>query len=181
MELETNNLLWFEELQTRKKISKIFYAYEKTFPENERREKEQFLDLAENPDVFIFNAKFQDETVGYVVIWELKDFYFLEHFEVFEEFRNQKFGEKILEALKEKFDKIMLETEPDSLSEIAARRVRFYERNGFEIINKDYIQPSYGEGKSSLHLFLMANFLTENLEQNIKNIYEIVYQKNGEQ
>lgn len=174
-------MIWFEELQTRKKISKIFYAYEKTFPENERRDKEQFLDLAENPGVFIFNAKNEDETVGYVVLWELKDFYFLEHFEVFEEFRNHKFGEQILETLKEKFEKLILETEPDSLSEIAARRVSFYQRNGFEIIDKDYIQPPYGEEKSSLHLFLMANFLPENLEQNIKNIYEVVYQKNGEQ
>lgn len=173
-------MFWFEELQTRKKISKIFYAYEKTFPENERRSKEQFLDLAENPNVFVFNAKNEDETIGYVVIWELKDFYFLEHFEVFEQYRNQKFGEKILEALKEKFDKIMLESEPDSLSEIAARRVRFYQRNGFGIIDKDYIQPSYSEGKSSLRLFLMSNFLPENLEQNIENIYEVVYQKNGE-
>ena len=50
---------------------------------------------------------------------------FLEHFEVFEEFRNQKFGEKILESLQEKFEKLILETEPDSLSEIAERRLRF--------------------------------------------------------
>ena len=173
-------MIWFEELQNRKKISKIFSRYEKTFPENERRDKEQFLDLAEAPDAFVFLIKNEDETIGYSVIWELKDFYFLEHFEVFEEFRNQKFGEQILEALKEKFDKIVLETEPDFLSEIAARRVRFYQRNGFEIINKDYIQPSYGEGKSSLHLFLMANFLIENLENSIQEIYAVVYQKKAD-
>lgn len=174
-------MLWFEELQTRKKVSKIFSRYEKTFPENERRSKEQFLDLAENPDAYVLLINNEDETIGYCVIWELDGFYFLEHFEVFEEFRNQKFGEQILEALKEKFEKLILETEPDFLSEIAARRVGFYQRNGFEIIDKDYTQPSYGEGKSSLHLFLMSNFLPENLEQNIENIYGVVYQKNGEQ
>ena len=128
-------MIWFEELQNRKKISKIFSRYEKTFPENERRDKEQFLDLAEDPDAFVFLIKNEDETIGYSVIWELKDFYFLEHFEVFEEFRNQKFGEQILEALKEKFDKIVLETEPDFLSEIAARRVRFYQRNGYTVLS----------------------------------------------
>lgn len=180
MELETNKSFWFEELQNRKKISKIFNRYEKSFPENERRDKEQFLDLAENPDVFVFLIKNENETIGYSVIWELKDFYFLEHFEVFEEFRNQKFGEQILEALKEKFEKIILETEPDSLSEIAARRVRFYQRNGFEIMNKDYIQPSYGEGKSSLRLFLMANFLTKNLVNSIQEIHSTVYQKKAD-
>lgn len=167
MELETNNLIWFEELQNRKKISKIFSRYEKTFPENERRSKEQFLDLAENPDAYVFLIKNEDETIGYCVIWELSSFYFLEHFEVFEEFRNQKFGEKILESLQEKFEKIILETEPNSLSEIAERRLRFYQRNGFEVIEKNYLQPSYGEGKSSVNLFLMANFLPENLENRV--------------
>ena len=83
---------------------------------------------------------------------------------------------RLVEALKEKFDKIVLETEPDFLSEIAARRVRFYQRNGFEIINKDYIQPCYGEGKSSLRLFLMANFLPENLENSMQEIHSTVYQ-----
>ena len=170
-------MIWFEELQNRKKISKIFSRYEKTFPENERRDKEQFLDLAEDPDAFVFLIKNEDETIGYSVIWELKDFYFLEHFEVFEEFRNQKFGEQILEALKEKFAKIILETEPDSLSEIANRRLSFYQRNGFEVINENYLQPSYSEGKSSLQLFLMANFLTENLENSIQEIHAVVYQK----
>ena len=175
MEPETDNLIWFEELQNRKKISKIFSRYEKTFPENERRSKEQFLDLAENPDAFVFLIKNEDETIGYCVIWELSSFYFLEHFEVFEEFRNQKFGEKILESLQEKFEKIILETEPNSLSEIAERRLSFYQRNGFEIIEKNYLQPSYGEGKSSVNLFLMANFLPENLEILVNEIYEIVY------
>lgn len=168
-------MIWFEELQNRKKISKIFNYYKKTFPENERRNKEQFLDLAENPDAFVFLIKNEDETIGYCVIWELSNFYFLEHFEVFEEFRNQKFGEKILESLQEKFEKLILETEPDSLSEIAKRRLQFYERNGFEIIEKNYLQPSYGEGKSSVHLCLMANFETENLEKLVKEIYEKVY------
>lgn len=169
-------MVWFEELQNRKKISKIFSRYEKTFPEDERRSKKQFLDLAENPDVFVFLIKNEDETIGYCVIWELSNFYFLEHFEVFEEFRNQKFGEKILESLQEKFEKMILETEPDSLSEIAARRLQFYQRNGFEIVEKNYLQPSYGEGKSSLHLFLMANFEPENVETLIQEIHKIVYE-----
>ena len=46
-------MIWFEELVNRKRISKIFYVYEKTFPEEERRNKEQFLKLIENPDVYI--------------------------------------------------------------------------------------------------------------------------------
>lgn len=168
-------MIWLEELQTRKKISKIFNRYEQTFPENERRNKDQFLSLAENPNAFIFLIKNENQTIGYVVIWEISDMFFLEHFEVFEEFRNMKFGEKVLEVLKEKFGKIILESEPETLGETAKRRIGFYERNGFVIIKKNYLQPSYGEGKNSLNLYLMVNFVPENLEILINEVYKIVY------
>ncbi len=168
-------MIWLEELQTRKKISRIFNIYEKTFPEDERRCKEQFLALAENPDAFVFHINKENETIGYAVIWELSGFHFLEHFEVFEEFRNQKFGERILAVLKENFGKIILESEPETLDETAKRRIGFYKRNGFAIIKKNYLQPSYDEGKSSLNLYLMANFVPENLEILVREIYETVY------
>lgn len=168
-------MIWLEELQNRKKISKIFNIYSKTFPENERRDKAQFLDLAEKPSCYIFSIKNDGISIGYCIIWQLENLYFLEHFEVFEEFRNQNFGSEILEILKEKFEKIVLETEPEHLSEIAKRRLSFYQRNGFEIIEKNYLQPSYGEGKPAVHLFLMANFEAEILEVLVKKIYENVY------
>ena len=168
-------MIWLEELQTRKKISKIFYAYEKTFPADERREKEQFLDLIEKSDCYIFGVKNDENLVGYLIFWELKNCYFLEHFEVFEEFRNLKLGEKILFELKEKFHKIILESEPKDLNEMSARRIAFYERNGFSIVDENYIQPSYGEGKKSLNLFLLSNFQVENLNEIKSEIYQKVY------
>ncbi len=168
-------MIWLEELTNRKKISRIFNAYEKTFPEDERRSKAQFLELAENPDVFIYQLQTENGAIGYVVLWDLENYYFLEHFEVFEEFRNQKFGAEILGVLKQKFERIILESEPDSLDEIAKRRIGFYERNGFEIISKKYIQPSYGEGKNELPLYLMSCFEVEDLEKIIKKIHSIVY------
>ena len=60
--------------------------------------------------------------------------------------------------------KLILETEPDSLSEIAERRLRFNERNGFSVIEKITFNQSYGEGKYAVNLFLMANFQPENLD-----------------
>lgn len=171
-------MIWFEELLTRKKISKVFYRYERTFPETERRDKEQFLALADNPDAFVFLIQHEDETIGYAVIWELDGFHFLEHFEIYEEFRNQKMGEKALEYLKEKFGNIVLETEPESFSENAKRRLGFYQRNGYLTIEEKYLQPSYGEGKTSLTLLLLANYTPENKEAVIKEIHEKVYEVN---
>lgn len=168
-------MIWLEELQTRKKISRIFFAYEKTFPLEERRDKDQFLALLENPDCFIFAVKNEDDFVGYLILWELETFHFLEHFEVFEEFRNLKLGSEIVSLLKEKFGKIILESEPVHLSEMAERRINFYLRNAFSIISEDYLQPSYGEGKPSVPLFLLSNFTPDHVPEMAQIIHSKVY------
>lgn len=173
-------MIWFEELQTRKKLSKIFYVYQKTFPENERRNKEQFLALADHPDTFVYSIHQENLNIGYAVIWELSDFFFLEHFEMFEDFRHQKWGQATLEALKEKFERILLETEPKTISEIAEHRIHFYEKNGFEIIEKNYIQPSYEKEKPSIPLLLMGNFYPIYVKIAIQEIYKKVYETASE-
>ncbi|MGA9212230.1 GNAT family N-acetyltransferase [Kaistella sp.] len=169
-------MIWLEELQTRKKVSRIYSAYENTFSEDERRDRVQFLALLEDPDCFIFSVKNDEDFVGYLILWKLSDFYFLEHFEVFEEFRNLKLGSQILAELKEKFGNIVLESEPKDLDEMAERRINFYLRNGFSIISEDYIQPSYGDGKNSMNLFLLSNFPVENPGEIEKELHSKVYQ-----
>ena len=169
-------MIWFEELQTRKKLSRIFAAYESTFPEDERRDESQFLALLENPDSFIFSVKNDETHVGYVILWKLEDCYYLEHFEVFEEFRNLNLGSQILAELKEKFGNIVLESEPSHLDEMAERRINFYLRNGFSIISEDYIQPSYGPGKNSMNLFLLSNFAVTEVRTIEKELHSKVYQ-----
>lgn len=168
-------MIWFEELQNRKKISRIFNRYERTFPEEERRNREQFLALAEHPDAFVYLIHEEDENIGYAVIWELPHFFFLEHFEIYEDYRSRGLGTSTLEAMKEKFGNIVLETEPENLSEIAQKRILFYEKNEFKILNKNYTQPSYGDGKPSMRLFLMSNFEPENINHLITEIHRIAY------
>lgn len=168
-------MIWFEELQTRKKLSRIFAAYESTFPEDERRDESQFLALLDNPDSFIFSVKNDENQIGYVILWKLETCYYLEHFEVFEEFRNLKLGSQILSELKEKFGNIVLESEPSHLDEMPERRINFYLRNGFSIISEDYIQPSYGPGKNSMNLFVLSNFSMTNVEDLQNELHTKVY------
>lgn len=169
-------MIWFEELQSRKKLSRIFFVYEKTFPEDERRNKEQFLAFSENYEVYVFGIKNDEKSIGYAVLWKVLDFYFLEHFEVFEEFRNQKFGSEILTELQEKYPKIILESEPETLNETAEKRIRFYERNGFSVIDKNYIQPGYEEAKREVHLYLLGNFIPDDITKTVDFIHKTVYE-----
>ena len=168
-------MIWLEELQTRKKITKIFLTYEKTFPKDERRDKDQFLALLENPDCYIYSVQNDEFSIGYLILWQFETFHFLEHFEVFEEFRNLKLGSQILTQLQEKFGNIVLESEPIHLNEMAERRINFYLRNGFSIISEDYLQPSYGVGKRSMNLFLLSNFSVKKVNKLEEELFSKVY------
>lgn len=153
----------------------IYHSYCASFPEDERRGEAQFWDLFDNEYAQIISIVKEEKNIGYLILWELSEFVFVEHFEIFSRFRGQNFGSEVLAQLIQKHGELILETEPVELNTIAERRVKFYERNGFSILKKDYIQPSYGDGKNALNLFLMGTFSPEDLEKSIAEIYEIIY------
>lgn len=153
----------------------ILEAYNSTFPENERRDAAQFNKLFNHSHAKIFCILNELECIGYVVVWELSNFTFLEHFEVYEKFRNQNFGAKILSLLFEKYGKLVLEAEPETESETAKRRIDFYKRNCYNVIDENYVQPSYGEGKSPLNLWLLANWQPGKTDWIKEEIYDVVY------
>ncbi|MGS0748230.1 GNAT family N-acetyltransferase [Halpernia sp. GG3] len=157
------------------RVKIIFKSYCNTFPENERRSEAQFEHLFQQKKVKLFSILNVSDFIGYLIIWQLDDFIFLEHFEIFKEFRNQQFGAKVLKRVTEVNPHVILETEPELLNDDSKRRIKFYDQNGFHQISDSYIQPSYGEGKESLKLLLFANFQPQNLERIIKNIYDVAY------
>lgn len=157
------------------RVQQIFNSYSTTFPEDERREWSQFVKLFDHPNVKVISVLNNSENIGYLIIWDLKNHVFVEHFEVFSEFRNQKLGSHITDYLFKNYPRIILEIEPEHLDDNAKRRFSFYQRNGFNLIDEMYVQPSYGEGKNSLKLWLLANYTPENLEEVKDEIYDIVY------
>ena len=68
--------------------------------------------------------------VGFITVWHVSDFVFAEHFVIFEKYRNKGLGAEALDKLKNTFSKIILEAETPE-SDIAKRRLAFYERCGF--------------------------------------------------
>ncbi len=154
---------------------KIYRAYTTTFPADERRNDEQFKALFEHPNAFVNSILWREAEVGYLVLWKLSESIFVEHFEVFEEFRNQKLGSVVVKTLIEEHSNIILESEPSYLSDIAERRIGFYQKNSLSIINESYIQPSYEEGKNPLELFLMASWLPEDIQAVEQEIHRTVY------
>lgn len=157
------------------RLETIYKQYTQTFPPAERRNRQQFFELLNHPDASIQMIQMDSKEVGYMVLWKLANAVFIEHFEIFKAFRNQQLGEKVLQYLAQQYDVVVLETEPDNYSELAARRINFYKRNGFFILAKNYLQPAYDKEKEPLTLFLMANTKQLNLDKIQSEIYQKVY------
>ena len=153
----------------------IFESYNTTFPEDERRSEQQFRALFSNPKVKVFSVLKDLQDIGYLVVWELTNFVFVEHFEIFSEFRSLKYGSEIVSNLFKDYTHIVLEAEPASENVDAERRISFYEKNGFLVIDDSYVQPCYDPEKQSLNLWLLANWKPEKTDWIKEEIYDVVY------
>ena len=153
----------------------IFKSYCETFPDDERRSEKQFRSLFNNPKVKVFSILEDLKNIGYIISWELTNFVFVEHFEIFSEFRSLKYGSEIIGHLFRDYSHIVLEAEPENLDEDSKRRIDFYRKNGFIVIDENYLQPSYDPEKKSVPLWLLANWQPEKTDWIKEEIFDVVY------
>ncbi|KQR95610.1 hypothetical protein ASG01_07145 [Chryseobacterium sp. Leaf180] len=157
------------------RVKKIYDSYSTSFPEDERRDWYQFVALFCHPKVKIFSVIEEANDVGYLILWELKNHVFVEHFEVFTDFRNRNLGSQIVSHLLASHPRIILEIEPSDLNENSKRRFSFYQKNNFHLIDEMYVQPSYGKMKNPVSLWLLSNYHPENLNDVKDEIHDVVY------
>ena len=72
---------------------------------------------------------------------------------------------------------IYFEVEPETLSEIAGRRINYYERNGFQVVKRDYLQPPYHREEQGVPLYIMSSELGEKdfIERVCQTLVDRVY------
>ena len=158
---------------------KVYGIMEQSFPKEERRSYEGQLALMERGNYRIYGVEGPTGGLrGFMAVWELKGYCFLEHFAVSPTERNSGLGTGMLGELKELYrEPICLEAEPP-VDEITRRRVAFYERNGFYLHAYPYQQPSLGEGRSPVPLQIMTTeerLTPEAFETLKKTLYTQVY------
>ena len=89
--------------------------------------------------------------------------------------RNRKIGQQVLEHVETSLPGIrLLEVEPAE-DELTARRVAFYRRNGYRIVDRSYVQPSYENFGDAAPLWIMGNDTPERLPEFIERIKKEVY------
>ena len=164
-----------------KNFKKLMELYIEAFPAEERRDVEQLERLLKEKKEMYFNAVECDgQLAGLFVYWNFGDFWYLEHLAVYAEMRNKKIGQQVLDFVRDHLEgSRLLEVEPTE-EEMAVRRINYYQRNGYKILDRVYVQPSYDGICSSLPLWIMGNEdYTDKalLKKHVETIQEEVYYK----
>ncbi len=159
----------------------LLQLYELSFPDAERRRPEQLFYLIENRNRFFFcEICYNHQSAGLFVYWQLDGCYFLEQLAIFPEMRNHSIGSQLLSYLEEYLPAPrLLEVEPED-DGMAGRRIRYYERNGYTIVDKKYVQPAFDPHKQPIPLWIMCNKILpeKELANFIDTIIKDVYQAN---
>jgi ribosomal protein S18 acetylase RimI-like enzyme len=130
--------------------------YETAFPPDERRDFEELLRIADAKPAFHADIyRKETELSGFIFYWIFRDFVYVEYFAVAEQFRNQGYGKRLLQELFRKTNlPVVLEVEKPE-DDIQRRRIRFYEKMGFQTSKIPYLQPAYGPNKKPVQMLLM--------------------------
>ncbi len=145
-------------LMEKSMFDQFFSLLKLSFPTSERRNYSGHLSEFNAPE-FHSICYVPDGLKGFLNYWDLGDFIYIEHFAVAPELRGQGKGTALMGELRCVVGErtLVLEAEPPSDSDIAARRIAFYERLGFELNEYDYIQPAMMEGESPIPLVIMSS------------------------
>ena len=156
-------------------FDRIYQGMKESFIPEEIRDEKCARSLLDKDEYIIYNILYRNNAVGFMTVWELSEYAFLEHFVTYPEFRKKGYGEAALTKLSKIYGKIVLECEHPE-DEMQRRRFAFYERCGFYPSDTGYIQPSYRDGYDSVPLILMTYPKREaDTEPIIKELYERVY------
>ncbi|MFT2011243.1 GNAT family N-acetyltransferase [Pontibacter sp. 13R65] len=154
--------------------------YEAAFPVEERRRFEQLINLLQEPLMHLQAVVQQNVLAGFLIYWELDNNLFLEHLAVKPQLRGQGVGQHILQWLLQlAYDKqVLLEVEKPTTN-LAQKRIQFYQRAGFTLhAHFNYQQPPYERNGQPVPLLLMSKqaINTTELSQMAALIREKVYE-----
>lgn len=165
--------MYLTESITEQEFNMLQELYVDSFPPEERRPTEAIIP-SDSPE-FAFYAIKEDSgsLLGLISLWRFAGFNYVEHFAINTSARNSGLGSKVLALIPEP---IVLEVEPAESNPMAERRIGFYKRNGFRVLDHKYIQPPYSPGLSPVELRLMVKGdLSVSADEVEKTLHRRVY------
>lgn len=174
---KTKEMIEIKQVKTQDKVDYAFVEelMHTAFPQEERRDSAQQRQYSDSNPLFCSNIiREDDKPIGMISYWKMGDFFYIEHFAIDPTLRNGGYGKRVLEAIKQKLQgPIVLEVE-EPTDEMSTRRINFYQRLGFTLYEKPYMQPPYRRGDSGLPMLLMT-FGDMDMERKFNEVKSILY------
>lgn len=156
----------------------LWEILEQSFPLEERRCRAEMQALLDSAELELVTAQEDDRLQGFLMLWNLEEFIFIENFAVAESTRGRGLGSQMLSYVTEHWDKPqILEVEPPD-TEICRRRIAFYQRNKFFLNQFPYRMPCLHGNGPAVPLLLMSKpeaLTGEQAEQVKADLYRVVY------
>ncbi len=152
------------------------------FPLEERRDNDAQRNLTDHNPLFTVNLVTDEKEdgstiqVGLITTWNFGDFHYVEHFATSPQVRNMGYGKHVLSSLLSQMPGLVVLEVEEPEDELTSRRVAFYERNGFKICQRNYIQPAYRPGGECIPLKIMFRG-QESLDNDFEHVRDTLYQK----
>ena len=160
-----------------KTFNTVFDKMKTAFPYEERRDYSDQKECLENKYFKFFEIYDCDLAVGFTALWVFENFVFIEHIAIDEDKRGGGYGSKAIELIKESYNRpIILEAEAP-VTEQQIKRIKFYNRLGFNVNSFNYTQPSYhgGEGVPLLILSYPNKLTGEEFDEFLRETRREVY------
>lgn len=132
--------------------------YVNSFPKAERRPQQKHIDVLKERTFYPCNITEEGSFIGIMYYWIWGDFCFVEHLATEPMFRGSGLGAQAMGLLLEQTrgKVVILEVDPP-VTEIAARRQKFYERQGFHTNKYEHIHPSFETPGEPHQLIVMSH------------------------
>ena len=155
--------------------------YEYSFPDDEKRSLDAQRIAFKEKIYGFYAAKKDNQVIGLMAVWDIGDYYFVDHIATSKELRGQGLGAQVMrEFIAQHQKRFVLEVEPPTAGEMEKRRIGFYERLGYKFNNYDYTQPPMEPGKDTVKLFLMTypdEMTEEEFDRVRERLHKIVYKQ----
>lgn len=141
-------------------LAVIKRIYDASFPVEERRPWETIIKPAKAGCPTLYAILSDGHIVGMATVWTFGRFAYIEHLALDGSVRNRGLGSEALSAIIDTVSPlpVVVEVEvPTDNDPMTRRRVNFYARHGFQVIDPYYVQPPYADGLPEVELYLMAN------------------------
>ncbi|MCT4707896.1 GNAT family N-acetyltransferase [Enterobacteriaceae bacterium H16N7] len=137
---------WFAEVDA---------LYESAFPLHEKREPQAKASALRN-ERYVLQAWFDGEQfIGMIGCWRFSGYTYIEHLAVNGKLRARGYGKRMLSQFLQMHPLTILEIDPLT-TEIAHKRLHFYQSLGFHENGYEHVHPSYHEGIADHELIVLS-------------------------